>query len=241
MFRPLLFVCLAVGFSNSALAEDPIENLEKAKKAYSEAVEKAKHALVEGFATAIKTATGSGNLDVVKALQAEKEAFEGSGKLPSSARMKPALTAYHTSLKQAMATIEKAYDQTIKDLTKAMKFSEAEAVQTQRKEFHAKGGSNLRPADVIAKEDLQKYLVGTSWEWDDGMTLKADGYVTQKNWDGRGLVTKWEAVDRRTVVLFIEKGRTQDRTATLVFNEDLTDLSGYSFDGTRITSMKRKP
>jgi hypothetical protein len=232
MLRSLLVLCFALGFFARADEPEPDPALTKAKKAYSESSDKAKAALLEAFATAIKTATASGNLDVVKALQAEKEAFEAGGKLPASARLKQAATTYQATMRQAARTLEKDFDQTIKDLTKAGKLAQAEAAQAELKE--------LRSRTVATKEDLQKHLSDSVWAWDDGLKLNADGSTEQRAWQAARLVTRWEAVDRRTVVLWIERGRDSNRTATLVFNEEMTEATGFGFDGARIKSLKRK-
>ena len=55
-----------------------------------------------------------------------------------------------------------------------------------------------------------------------------------------GLVTKWEVVDRRTVVILIEQGRDTNRTITITFSEDLTEFQGFLFNGTRMPVQKRK-
>jgi hypothetical protein len=243
MLRSLLVTGLALALGLIAGgAEEPDPALAKARGEYYDTTDKAKAALLGAFASAIKNATAAGNLDAVKALRAEKEAFETGGRLPSSMYMKTPAANYQAALKQAALILEKAYEQSIKDLTKAGKLKQAEDVRAELKSFRSKApATNLRPADVTTKEDLQKYLSDTAWAWDDGLKLRSDGSTEQKNWDMRGLVTKWETVDRRTAVLWIEKGRDNNRTATLVFNEDLTEATGFSFDGARIKGLKRKP
>jgi hypothetical protein len=238
-----LGLCLALGLAGNARSDEPDEVLKKAKKSYYEATDKARATLLEGFASTIKTATASGNLDVVKALQAEKEAFESSGKLPTSARMKAAVAAYQVSLKQATTALDKAFEQAVKDFTKAGKLAQADAAQAELKEFRSRApAAHLKPADVTTKEDLRKYLIDTVWTWDEGLRFKADGYVEQKQWTSAGLVTKWEAIDRRTVLLWIEKGREENRYAVLTFSEDLSELRGFDFNGKdRLPALKRKP
>jgi hypothetical protein len=85
-----------------------------------------------------------------------------------------------------------------------------------------------RPEAVLDREDLAAFLAGTEWDW-DGLRFKADGYVAQPNWQAAGLVTRWEAVDRRTVVLVIEKGRNHNRYAVLTFFGDLGEFAGFDF------------
>jgi hypothetical protein len=237
-----LGLCLALGLAGNARSEEPDEALKKAKKSYYEATDKTRTTLLEGFASATKAATASGSLDVVKALQAEKEAFESSGKLPTSPRMKAAVAAYHVTLKQATTALERAFEQAVKDFTKAGKLAQADAAQAELKEFRSRApATHLRPADVTTKEDLHRYLSGTSWVWGNA-TLKPDGTVEAKEPGWVGLVIRWEAVDRRTVVLRIEQGRDRDLMAVLTFAEDLTEFRGFDFNGKdRLPAYKRKP
>jgi hypothetical protein len=216
--------------------------LEKAKKVRGEADAKARAGFLAAFDDAIKTVAGLGDLDGVKALQAEKKAFEESGKLPASARVGTAGGEYQKAAKAALAALEKAYDQAIKDSTKALKIEQAEAIRAEWKENQApnsavlkpeKGpGGPIRPAAIASKSDLKRALTGTVWDHGDAdLTLRADGHVQHAVWDRMGLVTRWEPVDRRTIVLVIEKGRDHNRCAILTFNEDLTDFTGYGFEG----------
>ncbi len=224
-----------------SMAQDPEANLAKAKKTYQEARDKARKNLLDAFASASKTATANGSLDTVKAIQAELDAFENENRLPTSARMKAAVANYQLNMKQAGAALEFTYEQAIKDLTKAGMLAQAEAVQSELKEFRSKVlGNNLRPAEVQTKEDLKQYLGNTTWAVDMDFTLKPDGSTTQKNWESRGLVVRWEVVDRRTIVLFITKGRNSNLTATYTFSEDLSEFHGFQFDGSRVAAAKRK-
>ncbi|MBP3960700.1 hypothetical protein J8F10_36205 [Gemmata sp. G18] len=234
MLRSLFSLCLAVGLFNSvASAEDPAATVEKAKEAHAEGVNKARNTLLEAFKAANNAAKSSGDLNAVKVIQAEQDTFENSGKLPTSARMKSAVASYQQSMKQARTTLDAAYEQAIKDFTKAGKIAQAEETQS---ELH-----DLRAKTVATKENLQAYLANTSWVWGN-CRLKANGYVENKGWDSAGLVTKWEAIDRRTVLFSIEKGRDVNRLAVLVFNEELTEFQGIDFNGKdRIPVSKRKP
>ncbi len=79
-------------------------------------------------------------------------------------------------------------------------------------------------------------ITDTTWEWDlNGERLKfgKDGLIHHPQWEERGLVTSWKAIDEHTVLLTIEKGRRTDRYAILVFNADFTKYAGYDFHGAR--------
>jgi hypothetical protein len=89
---------------------------------------------------------------------------------------------------------------------------------------------------------LRKQLAGTTWNWQKvaQFRFRDDGTVQQPSWEER-VTTRWEPVDRRTVVFFIERGRTTDRIALLSFAEDLQEYSGYDFDGSRLARGEKVP
>jgi len=83
--------------------------------------------------------------------------------------------------------------------------------------------------------DLRQFLTNTCWQWDgpngEEVVFQPDGYVEHPGWSARGLVTRWEAIDRRTVLFTIEQGRQHDVYAILVFGEDMALYSGFNFTG----------
>lgn len=84
-------------------------------------------------------------------------------------------------------------------------------------------------------EQLKEDITNSLWQWDgDGgekITFNGNGYIEHPGWTSRRLVTRWEAIDRRTVLLEIESGRTRDVYAVLVFSEDLSSFDGFNFHG----------
>jgi hypothetical protein len=240
MSRMLLFVFFIGSVSVMELRADepdPIrKELDRARAARAEAEAKASAALIAAFEEAIKTVAGLGDLDGVKTLQAEKKAFQEAGKIPESLKIRIAAGEYQKSIKAAQAALEKTYEQAIKDATKALKIEQAEAMRTELKALKPdvaipEKTTPLRPGAVANKDDLRKALAGTEWHWgiEYHMKLKSDGIVAQSDWEKGGLVTRWQAIDRRTVVLFIEKGRDHNRYAILTFSEDLSEYRGFDF------------
>ena len=84
-------------------------------------------------------------------------------------------------------------------------------------------------------EPLQDYISNSLWQWDgsSGETVYFDenGYVENSGWTARGLATRWEVVDGHTVLLRVEKGRTRDLYAILLFSDDFSNFSGFNFSG----------
>jgi hypothetical protein len=103
-------------------------------------------------------------------------------------------------------------------------------------------GAPQPPGGSADAAELKRAVSGTNWDWGEGdVTFKEDGYAEHPVWNGKlGLVTKWEPIDRRTVVLHIEKGRDANRYAILKFSEDLSSFSGYSFENAARLSSKRR-
>jgi hypothetical protein len=134
---------------------DPIRaELTKAKKAHAEADAKAKATLLAAIDEAVKAVAASGDLEGVKTIQAEKKAFEESGKVPSSVRLRAAAAEYQKATRTADTALEKAYDKAIKDATKALKIDLAEAIQGEWKETTGKPSKNTeksQPETVKAK------------------------------------------------------------------------------------------
>jgi hypothetical protein len=140
---------------------DPIrKEVDKARATRAEAEAKAAAALNAALDEAIKTVSGLGDLDGVKTLQAEKKAFQESGKIPTSVKVRIAGTEYEKTIRAAQAALEKAYEQAIKDATKALKIEEAEAFRTELKALQPS-----RTGTAGEKEDLPtvqgKWVAGT--------------------------------------------------------------------------------
>ena len=93
---------------------------------------------------------------------------------------------------------------------------------------------------VRTAAELQNVLEGTYWEWDaEPLVLQAKGVVRQKGWEKSRLGVQWEAIDRRTVVMEIIRGRDRERVAILKFTEALDAFSGYDFDNRVLDTKKR--
>jgi hypothetical protein len=98
-----------------------------------------------------------------------------------------------------------------------------------------------KKAAASAQAALEKALRGTSWQWgEEVITFQANGTVANPGWTANGLVTSWKAIDRRTVLFFIERGRPQNRYAILMFSPNLDSYSGLGFEGTAFPPYRQK-
>jgi hypothetical protein len=144
---------------------DPIRaELTKAKKAHAEDEARARAALLGAIDDAVKVVAGTGDLEGVKAMQAEKKAFQDSGKLPSSARLRTAAAEYQKATRTADAVLEKVYDKAMKDATKALKIDLAEAIQAELKEITAKGPNPKTAASKGEAPATRPKLIPGRWE-----------------------------------------------------------------------------
>lgn len=108
---------------------------------------------------------------------------------------------------------------------------------------NAGSSRNGSRAKVESATALQRYLADSKWEWgnDDALLLSGNGIVQNAGWQSRGLITRWEAIDRRTVVMKIEQGRDDNRLAIMRFNESLTSYDAINFEaGAKPNNYRRK-
>jgi hypothetical protein len=86
--------------------------------------------------------------------------------------------------------------------------------------------------DSAPSPDLKKLLPNTRWEWSMGQSVvfRPDGTIGNADWESRGLVTRWQILDHRTVLVVIEKGRDSNRYAILTFDKPATSYSVFGFE-----------
>ena len=84
-------------------------------------------------------------------------------------------------------------------------------------------------------EELGRVILDAKWEWaKTSFSFRPGGLVTTF-----GNATRWEAVDRRTVLLIRRETDTRDRIAVLRFSEWVDRFDGFDFEGKPITSGNR--
>lgn len=258
VWQPLAVWSIALGalFASAQDAGeegDPIlATLDEAKVAYSSAIEDARKLLLDAYDAEIEKVAKTGDFELVQKLQSERSEFEEEGKTSTTARMRSATSDYQRAIRAATSTLSDAFETAITESTKALQLEQAEAIQQELNDFkenreslttasRTKPDAPPTPAEITTKEQLKTFLLGTDWSWEtEQVRLKPDGFVENKGWDSRGLVTRWEAIDARTVLFVIEKGRGNDRIAVLRFSDDLTEYNGYDFVAKPLLSMKRK-
>ena len=167
----------------------------------------------------------------------------------TSPKVAPLRAGYEKSLDKARVDFEVAAKQAgldykqqlsalLDDETKAGNLDSALAVRAEIKELD--GAVEVPNRKVANKLELRRALAGSRWDWGDHpVVLKPDGFAKHNVWDGLAFVIKWEAIDRRTVVLTFLKGRDANRIAVLEFSEALNEFKGIDFDGSEMKVKKR--
>ena len=147
------------------------------------------------------------------------------------------LATYLFKIGAAKKVLSTTYDEAIRFHVRAKNDKGAEAIEAEKKEI-LKGLSS----GVDTKAELALYMEATQWAWSEKSSLffLADGVTVQPEWAKSGLVTRWTAIDRRTIVLTLVKGRNNDKICVLTFNGELTEMGGISFEGTEFTSTIKR-
>ncbi|MSR52185.1 MAG: hypothetical protein EXS09_02720 [Gemmataceae bacterium] len=90
-------------------------------------------------------------------------------------------------------------------------------------------------------EELYKALSGTQWAWGQGVEFQTDMNAVNADWKTAGFTMRWDPIDRRTVVVNLERGRGNNRLAVLTFSDDLKQFNGYEFERlNRLNIVNRK-
>jgi hypothetical protein len=145
-----------------------------------------------------------------------------------------AKAAYDESLKQAASDYRRRLTTLLDEETKAGKLDTALAVRDEIK------GVDEGGRKVATKADLKRALAGSRWAWDESpLVLQADGVARHAGWEANKLTTRWDAIDRRTVILVVEKGRDTDRIAVLEFTESLEEYRGIDHRGVWFERKRR--
>jgi hypothetical protein len=131
-------VGLALSAVGVAYAADG-KALDDAKASYLQTLSEARKQLSAAFDPAIKQVAATGDLNAVKLLMAEKQAFEADQTPPESEAMQAAATAYQTARAAARDKLLAAYDAQIAELTKALKIDEASTLDAEKKAFQETG------------------------------------------------------------------------------------------------------
>lgn len=148
-------LCGAEAFSK---VDETGKTLNAAKDARNEELLKVGKALAIEIDKSIKETATKGDLDAVKRLIADKEAFEKQSDYPESAELKVAVLRYKDARRKAAQALFNAYKTAVGEYTKSLLVEQASAVQSEMEDFIrdekrtlSSGGAKADKTDIPMK------------------------------------------------------------------------------------------
>lgn len=173
--------------------------LDDRKAEHTQAIERARERLLKVIEARAQAAAEKGDLTALKILDEAKQTFDLEGKLPESlkdASVLAANKAYSGAVKGADTVLSRAYEQAIRDYTRARKIADAEAVRAEGAELglpasgagagggDAGGGSNRIK---LSEKNLPSFLESNPKAFSEGPGLQFEGDNVIRTRDGTWL------------------------------------------------------
>ena len=212
--QALVLLWLATGMA--VAADDPIkEVLDAARTAYGKQAEAAASALTEALDAKVQEVAGKKDLDGLKVVKAQRDAFVQDGTLPASPLLATARAEYSRAVRAAKADLQKALEKARGDYTQAVRIREAEAVDAELQQLKAE-------LQTGKAKDGDKVKVPTKDREEARWTKLFDG-ATLNGWSRSSLAatTNW-AVERGAIS---GKGGGRAPSGSLVYSRPLTDFA----------------
>src|SRR5688500_14890242 len=133
--------------------ESPTAQLQKAKAARGKARDKAKAALIAAIDGRIESAGTAGNLDTLKSLTVQKDAFVTAGVVPDLPALTDDVAKYNQAVRQADGKLVAAYEAAIAVYMKASRFPEAMKARQGRRDL-LEGKADAPAADTAEGAEL---------------------------------------------------------------------------------------
>jgi hypothetical protein len=213
----LVAVCLA---GSSGAEPNRTEALAKAKAKFEADISKAEDALLASIDKALKGAGAANNKMLTEKLTYEREQFVGQRTVPTAVPT----TAYLQKRAQAIAALEAAYNPAIKELVKAKKDDEAEAMESALSDLvrAARGYGLALPAlerqSIAFIENKASGLALELVVRDTALRIILENKASKKNpgqgWlldrDGKGFVLRNASRKDNVVIAAVGRGLTTD-------------------------------
>ena len=127
-----LIVALVVLPAFGGDGADPIgDALVEAKAEHDASVKRAREQLLVSLDELTKSIASSGDLNAVKAVLAQKQAYQAGGSLPTDQRAAAARAAYEQAIKSANEALVVAHETAVSEYTKKLDIEKATSVQEQ--------------------------------------------------------------------------------------------------------------
>ena len=134
--QTILSLCIVTLFSLSAVAADATgDEVRAAEAKYQQAVESAKGALSQAIATRVKDAALKDDIELVKRLITEKEAFESHSTLPQNPVLTDDCKKFNDARRTAASELYRAYQTAVKSYSSNTNTKLAEAIDAKCKIF----------------------------------------------------------------------------------------------------------
>jgi hypothetical protein len=171
--------------------------LDERKAEHIHAIERARERLLKVIEARAQAAAEKGDLTALKILDEAKQTFDLEGKLPESlkdASVLAANKAYVGAVKGADTVLSRAYEQAIRDYTRARKIADAEAVRAESAELGlpalGAGGGDATAGSGRVKlgaKNLPSYLESNPKAFSEGAGLQFEGDNVIRTRDGTWL------------------------------------------------------
>lgn len=115
-------------------------DLDKAWAEYDAAVAKVTESIDAAIAGQFDIATSKGDLEAAEKWQTARDTFRNTGQVPAAEELKKVVSTAVREYKKAKDELAKAYDATVKGLTKEKRISEAKAVRDESRAISEGGG-----------------------------------------------------------------------------------------------------
>lgn len=147
-------ICLACSTAVFAQSDPIEESLIQAKKQFDSALEKVRESVLEALDKKYNTLMKNGDLKGLEAVQAEMDVFKETGKWPQSIPTK----GFDSQVTLARKRMEKAFEESKTQYTKAGKLELAKAVQKELEEFKLDQTIGLAERGVMPSLDAKEWV-----------------------------------------------------------------------------------
>lgn len=177
-----LGICLAISETLHAdeKSDDITAALNQARAMHQDAVAAAELSFLTAVDAEMKSVAAKGDLDLTKALLAEREAFEKRSGPVTQPGLLAEIRRYLTQLKSADNALARTYGNAVADYTRQLKLDLASAIQSEQKQFEAWRGTASGDGGGILKHAV------LLWTFDVSDTRTIEGTTIVSDLSGRG-------------------------------------------------------
>jgi hypothetical protein len=218
MTRLVLCALIFTAGPSTLRADDATKaELDKARAYHQELIDAAKTKFISAADAKLEEYASKGDLNSVKEIEVQVEAFKKQGSLPSSRMLREAKRKYEADIRAANAALQTALEKARVEFTKALQIAEATAVDAELKQLvsgrPARNSQTKEATDLLQKGTVwtgyQRYAVGNMVKYElrvesregDKFTGAVKRNSNNFEWDAAGTVKdgkiEWKATKKR--------------------------------------------